>query len=183
MDFVGCKKKQVRSLYSIILHKSITNLHIELIKAITQGDIELAFELITTHFPALAAHDTILPANDQLAADLQDILVQLRCQRFVEIIRTSSSTLEAIRYAQTHLKAIDSTAKERVKEVTTLIAYADPHQSQSSHLLSQKRRDDLAARVNHVILGKKKNNNKKRSIIAIFILNDSHESFASSNIN
>lgn len=131
---------------------------IDLTKAIERGDIVLAFELIKTHFPALAAYDlisnSIPPLTDPLATDLQDILVRLRCQRFVEIIRTSSSTLEAIRYAQSHLKPTNSIAKERVKEVTALIAYVDPHQSQSSYLLSQQRRDDLAAQVNHAVLGK-----------------------------
>jgi hypothetical protein len=154
------KASETNSFFFIvhcIKKRSLTNLCIDLIKAIKQGDIVLAFELIKTHFPALAAHDLIPngipPPNDSLAADLQDILVQLRCQCFIEIIRTSSSTLEAIRYAQTHLRATNSTAKERVKEVTALIAYADPHQSQSSHLLSQQRRDDLAATVNDAILG------------------------------
>ncbi|CEP14440.1 hypothetical protein [Parasitella parasitica] len=129
-----------------------------LINAIEQGDIVLAFDLIKKHFPILAAQDLIPngipPPNNRLeVAELQDVLFQLKCQRFVEIIRTSSSTIEAIRYAQTHLKPINSRSKEQVKEVTALIAYADPRQSQSSHLLGQDRREQLAERVDRVLLG------------------------------
>ncbi|KAI8647615.1 CTLH/CRA C-terminal to lish motif domain-containing protein [Parasitella parasitica] len=128
-----------------------------LINAIEQGDIVLAFDLIKKHFPILAAQDLIpngiLPPNNRPeVAELQDILFQLKCQRFIEIIRTSSSTIEAIRYAQTHLKPINSRSTEQVKEVTALIAYADPHQSQSSHLLGQNRREELAKRVDQILL-------------------------------
>ncbi|KAL7309045.1 hypothetical protein PS15m_011172 [Mucor circinelloides] len=128
-----------------------------LIDAIEQGDIVLAFDLIKRHFPILAAQDLIPngvppPNNRAEIAELQDVLFQLKCQRFIEIIRTSSSTIDAIRYAQTHLRPTNSRSKEQVKEVTALIAYADPRQSQSSHLLSQQRREQLASRVNQILL-------------------------------
>lgn len=95
------------------------------------------------------------PPNDHEAIKLHAVLFKLKCQRFIEIIRstTPSSELEAIRYAQTHLKATSSELKEKVKEVTALIAYADPHQSQSKHLLTQERREQLAKEVNDVLLG------------------------------
>lgn len=118
----------------------------------------LAFDLIKRHFPVLAAQDLIPngippPNNRAEVAEQQDILFQLKCQRFIEIIRTSSSTIDAIRYAQTHLKPTNSRSKEQVKEVTALIAYADPRQSQSSHLLGQQRREQLASQVNQILLG------------------------------
>ncbi|CAO3632303.1 unnamed protein product [Mucor fragilis] len=128
-----------------------------LIDAIEQGDIVLAFDLIKRHFPVLAAQDLIpngIPPPNSRAevAEQQDVLFQLKCQRFIEIIRTSSSTIDAIRYAQIHLKPTNSRSKEQVKEVTALIAYADPRQSQSSHLLGQQRREQLASQVNQILL-------------------------------
>lgn len=85
------------------------------------------------------------------------VLFKLKCQRFIEIIRsaTPTSSMEALRYAQTYLKPNHGIFKEKVNEVTALIAYADPHQSHSKHLLTQERRDQLAIEVNHVLLGKK----------------------------
>ncbi|KAG2214711.1 hypothetical protein INT46_000930 [Mucor plumbeus] len=131
----------------------INQRNVGLIDAIEQGDIVLAFDLIKKHFPILAAQDLIPngipPPNNRVeVAELQDILFQLKCQRFIEIIRTSSSTIDAIRYAQTHLKPTNNKSKEQVKEVTALIAYADPRQSQSSHLLGQQRREQLASQPN-----------------------------------
>lgn len=128
--------------------KSLTN-------AIERGDIPEAFDLIKKYFPSFAAYDVvpngIPPPNDPEAEALHMVLFKLKCQRFVEIIR-SSTAMEALRYAQTHLKAPQDALKEKVNEVTALIAYADPHQSRSKHLLSQERRDELAMEVNEVLL-------------------------------
>lgn len=129
-----------------------------MIEAIEQGNIPIAFDLINQHFPALAAQDLVPngvpPSNDTEATKLHMILFKLKCQRFIEIIRstTPASELEAIRYAQTYLKATNHALKEKVKEVTALIAYSDPYQSQSKHLLTQERREQLAMEVNHVLL-------------------------------
>ncbi|GAA5815734.1 hypothetical protein MFLAVUS_009248 [Mucor flavus] len=139
------------------IKKNLIDLDNELTDAIEQGDILEAFALIKTHFPVLASLDNVpnsKPPNDLEAIKLHTVLFKLKCQRFIEIIRstTPSSELEAIRYAQTHLKATNSELKEKVKEVTALIAYADPHQSQSKHLLTQERREQLAKEVNDVLL-------------------------------
>ncbi|KAI8993422.1 CTLH/CRA C-terminal to lish motif domain-containing protein [Pilobolus umbonatus] len=129
-----------------------------LTQSILQGNIPLAFDLISQHFPTLAAIDisssALSSANDTLAVDLHLILFKLKCQRFIEIIRSSSpsSEIEAIRYAQTHLKATNNLLKEKVKEVTALIAYANPHESQFKYLLSQERREILANEVNLALL-------------------------------
>ncbi|CAO3623014.1 unnamed protein product [Mucor hiemalis] len=126
--------------------------------AIERGDILEAFELIKKYFPSFAAYDVvpngIPPPNDPEGEALHMVLFKLKCQRFVEIIRSSTSTssMEALRYAQTHLKAPQDALKEKVNEVTALIAYTDPHQSRSKHLLSQERRDQLATEVNNVLL-------------------------------
>ncbi|KAI8890146.1 hypothetical protein K501DRAFT_319858 [Backusella circina FSU 941] len=119
-----------------------------LIQAIERGDIPEAFDLINKHFPSLAAQDG---ANDQHTAQL--IMFKLHCQQFIEIIRLNSTDgLGAIRYAQKHLNPTTSVLKEKVKEVTSLIAYTNPEESHAKHLLSQERREQLAAEVNHVIL-------------------------------
>lgn len=121
-------------------------------EAIEQGDIPEAFNLINKHFPVLAAQDNLQPNGSAEATKLHMILFKLKCQRFIEIIK-SSSELEAIRYAQIHLKPTNNQLKEnQVKEVTALIAYVDPYQSQSKHLLTQERRQQLAKEVNHVLL-------------------------------
>lgn len=127
--------------------------------AVSQGDILSAFVIIKNYFPKVAAHELIpngvLPTDDFEAIQLQNILFEMRCQQFIEIIRSpSSNVLEAIQYAQNYLKPINAESKELVKEVTALIAYEDPYVSQSSHLLSQERRDKLAEQVNTIILGK-----------------------------
>ncbi|GAA5805971.1 hypothetical protein HPULCUR_011498 [Helicostylum pulchrum] len=139
------------------IKKNLMDLDNELTDAIEQGDILEAFALIKKHFPVLASLDNVpnsTPPNDHEAIKLHTVLFKLKCQRFIEIIRstTPSSELEAIRYAQTHLKATNSELKEKVKEVTALIAYANPHQSQSKHLLTQERREQLAKEVNDVLL-------------------------------
>lgn len=121
-------------------------------EAIEGGDIPLAFDLINKHFPVLAAQDTLQPNSSVEATKLHMILFKLKCQRFIEIIK-SSSELEAIRYAQVHLKPANNQWKEsQIKEVTALIAYVNPYQSQSKHLLTQERRQLLAKEVNHVLL-------------------------------
>ncbi|CEG68945.1 hypothetical protein RMATCC62417_05103 [Rhizopus microsporus] len=109
--------------------------------SIEQGEIHRALKVIKDHFPALLEHD-----------ELQHISFRLRCQHFIEIIR-SGSEMEAILYAQKYLKPVRHEFKEQVREVTSLIAYSDPFQSQSKHLMSQQRRDRLAHEVNCAILG------------------------------
>ena len=128
-------------------------------KAIECGDIPQAFALMEQHFPVFAALDDMpnghSPPKDPQLAQLHMVLFKLKCQRFIEIIRSSTptSSMEALRYAQTYLKPNHGIFKDKVNEVTALIAYADPHQSHSKHLLAQERRDQLAVEVNHVLLG------------------------------
>lgn len=124
---------------------------LDLTKAIEQGDIVEAFNLINKHFPILAAQDTLQSNENVEATKLHMILFKLKCQRFIEIIK-SCSELEAIRYAQLHLKPTNQQKENQIKEVTALIAYVDPYQSQSKHLLTQERREQLAIEVNHVLL-------------------------------
>jgi hypothetical protein len=55
------------------------------------------------------------------------------------------------------LNPTTSALKEKVKEVTSLIAYTNPQESHAKHLLSQERREQLAVEMNHIILGLHKN--------------------------
>lgn len=129
--------------------------------AILNGNIPQAFTLIHRHFPALAAYDTQDPmkleieqqSNQHIDTDLQYIIFKLRCQQFIEIVRTSSE-IEAIQFAQTHLKPMHKDYRDLTNEVASLIAYPDPHNASCSHLLSQERRRQLADEVNKVVLGK-----------------------------
>ncbi|KAI8069864.1 CTLH/CRA C-terminal to lish motif domain-containing protein [Gilbertella persicaria] len=109
-----------------------------LIHAVQSGNIELAFDLIHRYFPLLT--------QDSVHA-----VFKLKCQQFIEIIRFSSE-LEAIQYAQLHLKTTHPYHKELVKEVTALIAYADPHISQSRYLLTQEKREQIASELNDALL-------------------------------
>ncbi|KAG2222663.1 hypothetical protein INT45_013477 [Circinella minor] len=131
----------------------------ELYDAILGGDIPRAFDVINQHFPTLAMHDpqqsrpeSMTIGNDnQNVSQLQRILFKLRCQQFIEIIR-SSPEVEAIRFAQTHLRPQHKEFQELTNEVACLIAYPDPHNSNSSHLLSQERRLQLADELNTIVL-------------------------------
>ncbi|KAI8988289.1 CTLH/CRA C-terminal to lish motif domain-containing protein [Mycotypha africana] len=126
-----------------------------IIAAIETGDINLAFALIKKSFPTIAVHNLIPngvpPPNDNEAIKIHNILFQLKCQQFIEIIRTST-VQQALRYAQVNLRPTNATTTKLVEEVTTLIAYTDPYQSQVGHLLAQDRRSQLATEVNHILL-------------------------------
>ena len=135
--------------------------HADLYDAILNGNIPQAFTLIHRHFPALAAYDTQDPMkleieqqnNHSIDTDLQYIIFKLRCQQFIEIVRTSNE-MEAIQFAQTHLKPMHKDYHDLTKQVASLIAYPNPHNDAScSHLLSQERRRQLADEVNKVVLG------------------------------
>ncbi|KAI9317751.1 CTLH/CRA C-terminal to lish motif domain-containing protein [Dichotomocladium elegans] len=134
--------------------------------AILSGDIPQAFILIHRHFPALAAYDKQDPmiveptdihsfgnscTSDDDFTHLEYIVFKLKCQQFIEIVRTSNE-VEAIVFAQTHLKSRHKEYRELTNEVASLIAYPDPHNASCSHLLSQERRRLLADEVNKVVL-------------------------------
>ncbi|KAI9264280.1 CTLH/CRA C-terminal to lish motif domain-containing protein [Phascolomyces articulosus] len=138
----------------------------DLYDAILSGDIPRAFDVINQHFPTLAMHDPQRVSQQQHNPDsmalenevqqqnvshLQRILFKLRCQQFVEIIR-SSKEVDAIRFAQTHLRQQHKEFQELTNEVASLIAYPDPQNSKSGYLLSQERRLQLADEVNNVVL-------------------------------
>ena len=132
--------------------------------AILGGDIPRAFDVINEHFPTLAMHDpqqshpeSMAIENDkQNVSQLQRILFKLRCQQFVEIVRSSKKAEQAIGFAQTHLRPQHKEFQELTNEVASLIAYRDPHNSNSSYLLSQERRLQLADEVNTIVLCKQK---------------------------
>lgn len=144
-------------------HGETDHVHADLYDAILNGNIPQAFTLIHRHFPALAAYDTQDPMKleieqqKKIDTDLQYIIFKLRCQQFIEIVRTSSE-IEAIQFAQAHLKPMHKDYRDLTNEVASLIAYPDPHNASCSHLLSQERRRQLADEVNKVVLGKMESN-------------------------
>ncbi|KAG1472322.1 hypothetical protein G6F56_001602 [Rhizopus delemar] len=109
---------------------------------IEQGRLEDAFEVIDQHFSFLFEQK-----------DSETVLFKLRCQHFIEIIR-SGLELDAICYAQKYLNPTQQDLKEQVRQVTALIAYKDPLQSQSRHLMLPERRLVLAKEVNSSLLSK-----------------------------
>ncbi|CAO3600060.1 unnamed protein product [Absidia cylindrospora] len=122
-------------------------------EAIERGDIPTAFDLIQKRFPGLVQDSNNimdgLADNEKIWADR--VLFKLKCQQFVEIIR-SSSEVEAIRYAQQNLQPMNEDYQDMITEVASLIAYTNPGQSNQAHLLSQDRRRQLADEVNGIIL-------------------------------
>lgn len=162
-------------------HGETDHVHADLYDAILNGNIPQAFTLIHRHFPALAAYDTQDPMKleieqqKKIDTDLQYIIFKLRCQQFIEIVRTSSE-IEAIQFAQAHLKPMHKDYRDLTNEVASLIAYPDPHNASCSHLLSQERRRQLADEVNKVVLGKMESND------VLLVANGSCWSIALSNL-
>lgn len=124
---------------------------LELHYSIQSGDIPKAFDLLKQHFSVL-----ISPAD----ASSRKVLFRLNCQRFIEIVR-SGETLEALKFAQTTLRAlsndlcINGTPEEieTLSTISSLIAYQNPDQSPIAKYLDQSYRDDTADIVNNAVLG------------------------------
>lgn len=146
-------------IYLNLLHLAM----IELYDAIVQGNIPQAFDLIYRHFPSLAAQDPNAPPTPEPRviehnssidpSHLRYILFKLRCQQFIEIIRSSDS-VQAIEFAKMYLRPQHKDHQHLRDEVSVLIAYSSPEESNYRHLLSQERRQELADQVNTVVLGK-----------------------------
>ncbi|ORZ20767.1 CTLH/CRA C-terminal to lish motif domain-domain-containing protein [Absidia repens] len=149
----------------------------DLYDAIERGDIPQAFDLIQKRFPGLiqgsvfsedydSSNGTTTNNKNNSMTDIDDmndyekdeetartsrVLFKLRCQQFIEIVR-SATEVEAIRYAQQYLRPMHKEYHAMITEVASLIAYADPEQSNQAHLLSQDRRRQLADEVNCIVL-------------------------------
>ncbi|KAG2180554.1 hypothetical protein INT44_003558 [Umbelopsis vinacea] len=123
----------------------------DLYYAIQKGEIAKAFDLLNEHFPVLTS-----------SADVTNRKVQFRlnCQRFIEIVRLGE-TLEALKFAQTTLRALSNDLKvngtpeeiETLSTVSSLIAYQNPEQSPIAKYLDQSYRDETADIVNNAVLG------------------------------
>lgn len=122
---------------------------LEIHQAIRQGDIDHAFVLIEEHFPALVQ----LPYEAKLNGP-HYILHKLRCQQFVETLRTSGE-MKAIQFAQHYLRPHHPVYRELTDSVTCLIAYENFENDITKDITSQARRDKMADQVNEMILGKK----------------------------
>jgi len=122
----------------------------ELYYSIQRGDIPKAFELLNEHFSVL-----ISPT----AASSRKVLFRLNCQRFIEIVRLGE-TLEALKFAQTTLRAIKNDLSingtpeeiETLSAISSLIAYQNPDQSPIAKYLDQSFRDETADIVNNAVL-------------------------------
>ncbi|KAI9288947.1 CTLH/CRA C-terminal to lish motif domain-containing protein [Umbelopsis sp. AD052] len=122
----------------------------DLYYAIQKGEIAKAFDLLNEHFPVLTS-----------SADVTNRKVQFRlnCQRFIEIVRLGE-TLEALKFAQTTLRALSNDLKvngtpeeiETLSTVSSLIAYQNPEQSPIAKYLDQSYRDETADIVNNAVL-------------------------------
>lgn len=96
------------------------------------------------------------------SADATNRKVQFRlnCQRFIEIVRLGE-TLEALKFAQTTLRALSNDLKingspeeiETLSTISSLIAYQNPEQSPIAKYLDQSYRDETADIVNNAVLG------------------------------
>ncbi|CAO3692373.1 unnamed protein product [Umbelopsis ramanniana] len=122
----------------------------DLYYAIQKGEIPKAFDLLNEHFSVLTS-----------SADATNRKVQFRlnCQRFIEIVRLGE-TLEALKFAQTTLRALSNDLKingtpeeiETLSTVSSLIAYQNPEQSPIAKYLDQSYRDETADIVNNAVL-------------------------------
>ncbi|ORY89936.1 CTLH/CRA C-terminal to lish motif domain-domain-containing protein [Syncephalastrum racemosum] len=119
--------------------------------AVLDGQIPTALDLLSQHFPQFISEDPYAPSLTG-PTPMQTVFCQLRCQQFVEIVRASEPE-QAIAFAQQHLQPLRKLFPDMTAEVSSLIAYPDPHNSHASHLLTQERRDQLAESVNAVVLG------------------------------
>jgi hypothetical protein len=112
--------------------------------------IETNFSQLIRTYNTLNRFDGSL--NSTPLPRLHHILYKLRCQQFIETLRTSGD-LEAIQFAQYYLRPCSKLYPELTQSVTTLIAYKELENEKTRDLLSQERRDMLADQVNEMILG------------------------------
>ncbi|CAO3622415.1 unnamed protein product [Cunninghamella blakesleeana] len=137
----------------------------ELYNAIENGEILKAIDLIEKRFPGLIQKDDHINTNTNInnnnnnnndnnnnkqLENASRVLFKLKCQQFIEIVRTKPE--EAVLYARQHLQTNRLDYKEMVDEVFVLIAYEDLSKSGQTHLLSQDHRRQLADEVNCVVL-------------------------------
>ncbi|KAL7313236.1 hypothetical protein PS15m_007006 [Mucor circinelloides] len=122
--------------------------------AIKEGDIGRAFNLIEKHFPNLIRiYNTInrmetTPEDKSTLPKSHCIIYKLRCQQFVETLR-SSGPIEAIQFAKFYFRFCSKIYKELTHDATSLIAYTDLESHDRS---SQRHRDKIADEVNEMIL-------------------------------
>lgn len=108
---------------------------------VARGSVEAAIASLRSHYPGL------LDAN-------RELLFQLHCQQFVEIVRESRVD-EALAYVRGQLAAYKGDSQvphEQLSATIGMLAYVDVAASPAAYLLEQGRRDDVADRVNSAIL-------------------------------
>ncbi|KAG2232005.1 hypothetical protein INT48_004815 [Thamnidium elegans] len=121
--------------------------------AIQQGDITEAFTLIESHFPQLVkTYEHYNQSKSyQTPPRSHYILYKLRCQQFIETLR-SSGDMEAIAFAQRYLRPCYEYYADYMNNVAVLMAYKDLENDTTRDLFGQHRRDSIADEVNEMIL-------------------------------
>ncbi|KAI8909587.1 CTLH/CRA C-terminal to lish motif domain-containing protein, partial [Gorgonomyces haynaldii] len=107
---------------------------------ILEGKLSEAVEFFDEHFV------------DSLETE-KEILFALKCQLFIELIKTD--TAQALEFAQKDLGQFANVSQKTddlLQDVLSLIAYPDPQQSPVAHLLTQERREQVADEVNEYII-------------------------------
>lgn len=110
---------------------------------IVKGDIDNALDAISRFYPTVLKN--------------QDIVFKLKCQKFIEMIR-SSNINDTLRYGQTELASFYTLPEYEhfLREVFSLIAYIDPYNCTVSYLLDESKRLAVADAVNLAILQESK---------------------------
>ncbi|GAA5804684.1 hypothetical protein HPULCUR_010187 [Helicostylum pulchrum] len=121
--------------------------------AIQKGEISQAFTLVETHFPQLIkTYDYYNQLQTyQPPPRSHYILYKLRCQQFIETLR-SSGDMEAIAFAQRYLRPCYEYYADYMNNVAVLMAYKDLENDTTRDLFGQPRRDTIADEVNEMIL-------------------------------
>ncbi|KAJ1553992.1 hypothetical protein HK405_006309 [Cladochytrium tenue] len=115
-----------------------------LVALVTAGRVREALAECEGEFPGLLNGD---------GPDAVDVCFQLKCQQFVECVRTSAA--EALQFAQNELSRfgpLNPKYYQTLEDVVALLAYTDPSSSPVSGYLSQEHRDEVAHSLNSFIL-------------------------------
>mmetsp|Transcript_16510 Transcript_16510/g.28622 ORF Transcript_16510/g.28622 Transcript_16510/m.28622 type:complete len:439 (+) Transcript_16510:62-1378(+) len=109
---------------------------------VIEGEIDAAMELARELFAALFVEPSY-------------IVFLLKCQKFVELVKTASIT-DALMFGRAHLAIYESHGPQytrTLEEIFSLLAYTEPHKSPVAYLLDSRRRQPVAAALNSAILG------------------------------
>ncbi|KAI8619023.1 CTLH/CRA C-terminal to lish motif domain-containing protein [Chytriomyces sp. MP71] len=105
---------------------------------------------------AIAATNAAFP--EALAGATPDsvaVCFMLQTQQFIELVRASSASTDALRFAQDELGQygyLNPKYFDTLQDIVALIAYTDPYKSPVAHYLSHQRREEVATSLNGFLL-------------------------------